>query len=390
MGQYVFWVRVLWICGLPAAVEKAHFPSSPGIAQAAWSWIVAHLPPPAGVDLHIACLWPGGRERLSFPHEGATFHLLPCPARGRAATGFLFDRLWFRALVRDLNPDLVHAWGTEDGYGLAALDLAGTRAVIGIQGLVNEYLRRTAMPARYQIIRWTERWTLARARWVVAESAYSAQLAQVYCPHAQVQVVEHPLRREFLESEPTWGQTGHALFLGTVDARKGIFDACRAFIRAAATHPGMRWRIAGRGPSSVEAELRSLIRKAGFAERVDWLGSISAPQAVAVMQDSALLLLPTRVDTGPTALKEALAMGLWPVCYDNSGPGEYLRKFQCGTLVPDGDVDALARALDQAWRDLPWMGRTRDELGAIRHHFSPKRIWDELGGLYSRVMRKAD
>jgi glycosyltransferase involved in cell wall biosynthesis len=354
------------------------------------SWIVAHLPPPAGLDLHIASLWPGGRERRSFSYEGATFHLLPCPARGRAATGFLLDRLWFRSLFRELRPDLVHAWGTEDSYGQVALDLAGPRAVIGIQGLINEYLRRTAMPARYQIIRWTERWTLARARWVVAESAYSAELAQKYCSHAHVLVVEHPLRREFLESESTSGQSGHVLFLGTVDVRKGIFDACEAFIRTAATHEGMRLRIAGKGPSAVEAKVRSLIREAGCEERVDWLGTLSAPELVAVMQDSALLLLPTRVDTGPTALKEALAMGLWPVCYDNSGPGEYLRKFQRGTLVPDGDVDALARALHQVWRDRSWMGRSRDELGAIRHYYSPKRIWDELRELYARVMQKAD
>jgi glycosyltransferase involved in cell wall biosynthesis len=51
------------------------------------------------------------------------------------------------------------------------------------------------------------------------------------------------------------------------------------------------------------------------------------------MQESAMFLLPSHMDTGPTALKEALAMGLWPVCYDNSGPAELIRRFQFGSLM---------------------------------------------------------
>src|SRR5437899_1501470 len=104
-------------------------------AQVAASWIVAHFPPPNEVDLHIACLWPGGSQRKDFEFDGVHFHLLPCPARGRALLLFQRDTSYFRNLVEELKPELIHAWGTEDSYGLVARRLAPNRSIIGIQGL---------------------------------------------------------------------------------------------------------------------------------------------------------------------------------------------------------------------------------------------------------------
>jgi glycosyltransferase involved in cell wall biosynthesis len=107
------------------------------------------------------------------------------------------------------------------------------------------------------------------------------------------------------------------------------------------------------------------------------------------MKEASVFLLPTRIDTGPTALKEALAMGLWPVCYDNSGPAEYIRLFGFGTLAKDGDLADLTERLTIVLRNRPWEDPAkRVQLRELtQKRFSRQNIWMELVRLYQDVSR---
>ena len=104
-----------------------------------------------------------------------------------------------------------------------------------------------------------------------------------------------------------------------------------------------------------------------------------------------MLLLPTKIDTGPTALKEALALGLWPVAYDNTGPGEYVRQFQFGTLARDLDATDFAEKLRAVVDERPWRDPARRKAlrEATQAAFSPQRIWGELRQLYAQICAKA-
>src|SRR3954447_5493890 len=50
---------------------------------------------------------------------GQTFHCLHSPARFRIYRAYRPDCRLIRGRVREIDPDLVHSWGTEDCYGLA-------------------------------------------------------------------------------------------------------------------------------------------------------------------------------------------------------------------------------------------------------------------------------
>ena len=109
------------------------------------------------------------------------------------------------------------------------------------------------------------------------------------------------------------------------------------------------------------------------------------------MQKSSIFLLPTRIDTGPTALNESLAMGLWPICYDNSGPGEYIRKSGFGSLARDRDPTDLTATLRTAIERRPWadLGVRRALLSSTRTAFSREEIWPQLQKLYSEIVAEA-
>ena len=80
-------------------------------------------------------------------------------------------------------------------------------------------------------------------------------------------------------------------------------------------------------------------------------------------------------------------MGLWPVCFDNSGPAEYIRRFGFGDLARDQDHQDLIVQLSMALRELPWMNsRRREELRAATiARFSPEAIWTDLIRLYGEI-----
>jgi glycosyltransferase involved in cell wall biosynthesis len=200
-----------------------------------------------------------------------------------------------------------------------------------------------------------------------------------------MRTIEHPLRDDFLEKEPGDGQSRQVLFLGGISERKGISDALRAF----AAIRGADWRllVIGGGTPEAEADMFHLADQLGILGRFQHDRSLSSPEVVQAMQSSSIFLLPTRVDTGPTALKEALALGLWPVCYDNTGPGEYVRQFAYGMLARDVDQQDLIEKLRDATESRPWLDPSRRSSlrSATKRIFARERIWGELTALYQEI-----
>lgn len=306
-------------------------------------------------------------------------------SRARVFCLFQFDWLFYRDLVSEIVPAIVHGWGTEDGYGLSAIRLAPKTHVVEVQGLLNAYRRRVSMPWVTAVAGLSERMALARAKHVVAENEYSLSAAHELTRHASMHVIEHPIRQEFLQSNPAFGDAKQILFLGAIEERKGIWDALQAFRDAAPSD----WRlvIVGKGRQEATKRMEKQIAEYELSERVSHYPQLSTAEIVTIMQASSVLLLPTRIDTGPTALKESMAMGLWPVCYDNSGPAHYIRRFNFGELAADLDLRALTESLRSAVTRKPWRqesNRIKIE-SLIRPHFKPETIWPRLIELYRGI-----
>ena len=119
--------------------------------------------------------------------------------------------------------------------------------------------------------------------------------------------------------------------------------------------------------------------------RIILKSGLSAVDLVREMQASQFFLLPTYGDTGPTALKEALAQGLYPICYDNSGPHELINRY-LGTLVPTTDIEGLTGALKSCVaQQAELVHRSAEIAERVRVDHSPKEVWKQLMSLYKEV-----
>jgi glycosyltransferase involved in cell wall biosynthesis len=168
-----------------------------------------------------------------------------------------------------------------------------------------------------------------------------------------IEVVHNPIvttELRALVAEPLahpWfgpGQVPVVLGVGRLAPQKDFGTLIRAFARVIARRP-CRLMILGDGPE--RASLEALVAERGLTGSVDLPGWISNPYPY--MAHAGVFVLSSRWEGLPSVLIEALFCGVPVVATDClSGPREILEGGRYGALVPVGDEEALAAAIEAA------------------------------------------
>lgn len=134
------------------------------------------------------------------------------------------------------------------------------------------------------------------------------------------------------------------LYLGRIEADKGVFDLLAAFTAIAATYPDITLSFAGSGTAA--PALQAAIERSPHAGRVRFAGQLSAEGVAAALQACDLLICPTRSSFSEglaLVVIEAAAAGV-PSVVSSVVPAQELVPDAC-TPFPADDSAALARAL---------------------------------------------
>jgi glycosyltransferase involved in cell wall biosynthesis len=116
----------------------------------------------------------------------------------------------------------------------------------------------------------------------------------------------------------------------------------------AAKTPGTHFLLVGDGPEK-ERLARLIDQTPGLAGRLHLLGwRIDIPR---LLKAADIFLLPSREESFPQAVLEAMALGLPTVAADVGGVRELVEEEITGRLVPAGDCDAFATALRSLLHD---------------------------------------
>jgi glycosyltransferase involved in cell wall biosynthesis len=168
----------------------------------------------------------------------------------------------------------------------------------------------------------------------------------------RVRVIFNPIVTADLEEKArapvdhAWFSDGSSVFVaaGRLRPQKDFSTLLLAFSQVRAKRPA-RLLILGEG--SERAQLEALARQLEITGDVSLPGATSNPYAY--MARATAFVLSSRWEGLPTVLIEALSCGAPVIATDcPSGPREILANGRYGELVPVGDVDALALAMDAA------------------------------------------
>ena len=176
---------------------------------------------------------------------------------------------------------------------------------------------------------------------------------------------------------------GTVLFVGVLRPYKGVDVLLRAMARVKA-----RLIVVGRGPNRLE--LSGLAARLGISSRVSFLGEVSDSERRILLHACDVFVLPSidEREAFGIAQLEAMACGRPVIASDLPTGVRFVNKNQMtGLLVPPGDSDALAAALQRLLGD----ERLRQTLGNAAKRraeleFSSDRMVRRVQQVYEEVL----
>jgi len=154
---------------------------------------------------------------------------------------------------------------------------------------------------------------------------------------------------------------------------------------AALVHQGrqIRLRFAGDGPD--RAALRQDVEARGLADYVRFEGNVNQDQLLDLYRESDALVLSSFAEGLPVVLMEAMAMEIPCVAPWVNGIPEIITHETDGLLVPPGDAEALARAIDSLMDDAE-LRRTLGQKARLKilEKFDLRRNTEHLADVFWR------
>ena len=290
--------------------------------------------------------------------------------------------------LRERRPDiLVASLGQPNLIALAANRLAGRPSKVVVSQRNHLSSQARAMENwQYKVLPFLYRRFLKHADGIIAVSEGLADdlVAVTGLPRQRITVIYNPAVPDDIAERAAetvrhpWFDAGLpvAIAIGRLVEVKDY----PTMIAAVAKVPTAHLMILGEGPlrSSLQAQVDAL----GIGGRVDFLGFRENP--FAYLSRASAFILSSRHEGFGNVIAEALACGTPVVTTDcESGPAEIVDGGRFGRLVPVGDVEAMAAAL-QAALDEP---ADREALKARGQSFSIARAADAYLSLFDRLLR---
>jgi glycosyltransferase involved in cell wall biosynthesis len=170
------------------------------------------------------------------------------------------------------------------------------------------------------------------------------------------------------------------LTAGRLVRRKGMDRLIRAFAPVARTHPDWELHIYGKG--QLEPSLRRQIDECGMSDRIRMMGHTR--DLATVMESASIFVTASRAEGFPMVLLEAMSKGLPLVAVDcPRGPRDIVRDGDNGRLVPNGDLLALSRALEDMMGDAD----ARRRMGARARADAENYTMDGVAAQWERLFQ---
>jgi glycosyltransferase involved in cell wall biosynthesis len=173
--------------------------------------------------------------------------------------------------------------------------------------------------------------------------------------------------------------------IGRFVPQKGFDVLIDAFGQIADEHPGHELVLAGDGPEREALEARA--GAGGFADRVVFLGGVSASRAFSLFRGAAGFVLASRHEPQGIVVVEAMAAGTPVLATRVGGVPETVRHGENGLLVEGDDADSMAKGL-RTLLDEPEAARARVAQAAVDVEvYDWAHITDEYQDCYEHAIR---
>lgn len=370
-----------WLEDLPAELSQL-----PRMHPATWQRVLlAELQQDASLDLHIVVLRKHFPRTLRFQRGNTTFHCLKVPGGWRALSLFWVDTWYVARALKEIRPDLVHAWGTENGAALIAARLRYPKLVT-MQGIMG-WMRDLGVANSYQrFAARLEPGSLRRSDHVTTESNFAVGYLHERYPNLRLRQIEHAPAWAFqrLIRQPQRAPL-RIVSIGTLGPAKGT-DVLLQALEPLCEKLDFEVVLIGGAPPGVKETLQAQTSPTLW-ERLRFRNHLTSEEVAAELCRASLMVYPTRADNSPNSVKEAVVAGLPVVASAIGGIVDYVKPGANGFLFTSGDVQGCRQGILQALEH-PFMGRGLIEpevLAEAREALSPATMARKFRQAYADV-----
>ena len=348
-------------------MRVVYLADAPYIHSRRWVQHFARL----GWDAHVISFRPA-------EIEGATVHYID----GFEAIGkvrYVVHARRVRALIDDLEPDLLHALHLTS-YGFLA-GLSGFQpSIVSVWG--TDVLEA---PTLSPLHGWITRHALARAGAITATGRKLADATVPYAPAgANIHVIPYGVDLDVFRPVPRAATARVTVgAVARLSPEKGLDHLLRAVARLRDEGVDLDLVLAGEGPS--RGALERLTDELALRDRVEFAGEVAHSDVPAILQRFDIFAMPSTWEGFGVSAIEASAMELPIVASNIHGIPDVVLDGETGLLVPAADIGALADAL----RRLAGDGGLRARMGAGGRAFVAREYrWQDNAALMESLYEK--
>jgi 1,4-alpha-glucan branching enzyme len=219
---------------------------------------------------------------------------------------------------------------------------------------------------------------------VTAPSSFTMEtLATEYdVPNSRLTVVPNGVDTEYYTPSATGATPPIVLAAGRLTAQKGfgyLLDA----VAALPEDREYRVEIVGEGPGRQQLEARAA--ELGIADRLSFAGYLPDDALRERYRRAAVTVFPSVYEPFGLVALESMAAGTPVVAFETGGVPEFVDHGEQGLLVPPGDADATAAAVDALLADPDRRARMGEQARRRAEQFDWGVVVDNLEALYEEV-----
>lgn len=300
------------------------------------------------VEIHVVCCTMGDHPKPEKLAKNIWFHAIPVPKWGYLRSLHFGCYLAVRKMIRKIQPDIIHAQGTERWCAVTAALLPYPK-VLTIHGFLRMIYPLMKMKPRYYWKTQTllERFAIPRFDGIVAITNYTQENAKDLVK--QSWVVPNASDRRYFEVAHNPKSPPIVLYVGIIQKRKNHLGFIDAIAPLAEEFP-FTLRICSRIDPD-DPYTQEVLARGEQYPWVECVGNVSRNELVDELAGASILALTSYEDNCPMVVLEAMSAGLPVLASEVGGIPDLVKNGVNGYLCDPASAESIRNGLRKLLQD---------------------------------------
>lgn len=303
---------------------------------------------------------------------------------------YLLNRKILNSIIEQEQPDLIHIQEITPQL-LRFLHLDRTKIVVTQHGIMKQELKyadslSSKLKGYFKAL--VERFIFPLFPNVIFISKYNRKL--FYGKPNHQEIILNPINRNFFSGNQPPGDPNSLLMVAAFCERKNPELILSALAELKKYNAFCRLHLAGGFKNKrYESFIHRRVIALGLSDQIIFHGWCSPKKIQELMYQCAVFILPSRQETLPVVIGEAMATGRAILAADVGAVSEMFTDGKSGLLFPDNDKEALVAALKMILFDPSFRIRlSKNAISEAQEKFHPDHIAAKTIRFYERINQK--